>query len=60
MKHLSSAAAALLATLAAPHDRAGEPVHGTCDSAVAAVDRHREDMGDGDVIVHRVPRPARE
>ena len=60
MKRLSSATAALLATVATLHDRAGEPVHGTCDCAAAAVDRHREVLGDGDAILHRVPRPARQ
>ena len=60
MKRLSSAATALLATVTSPHDRAGGSVHGTCDSAAGAVDRHREDLGDGDGILHRVPRPARQ
>jgi aminobenzoyl-glutamate utilization protein B len=44
MKRLSAAAAALLAAVAAQHARAGEAAPGTRDRAVAAVDRHREEL----------------
>jgi aminobenzoyl-glutamate utilization protein B len=44
MKRLSTAIAVLLVAVAFHHARAGEPASGTRDEAVAAVERHREEL----------------